>query len=132
MDLGGDTGQTFRHVTLPSDRDLARGRGPPGLRPVVRRDHRDDVHVRSGTQTLPIWIFSNYQRTGQVPLVNVAAVIVLALSVIPVYLAQLVSARAGGVAGSRTDRRHQRRRGHRRGAATWAAGRRGTDGCAAT
>ena len=31
----------------------------------------------AGTQTLPIWIFSNYQRPGQVPLVNVAAVIVL-------------------------------------------------------
>ena len=85
----------------------------------------------AGTQTLPIWIFSNYQRTGQVPLVNVAAVIVLALGH-SVYLAQLVSARAGGVAGGRTDRRHQRQAGHRQGQPRWAAGRRGTDGCAAT
>ena len=55
----------------------------------------------AGTQTLPIWIFSNYQRPGQVPLVNVASVIVLALSIIPVYLAQRISSqrRGGAVAG---------------------------------
>ena len=33
----------------------------------------------AGTQTLPIWIFSNYQRPNQLPLVNVAAVLVLVL-----------------------------------------------------
>jgi putative spermidine/putrescine transport system permease protein len=102
MDLGGDTGQTFRHVTLPTiGTSLVAG----AL--LAFALSFDEIIVTTftsgaGTQTLPIWIFSNYQRTGQVPLVNVAAVIVLALSVIPVYLAQLVSARAGGVAGGRT------------------------------
>ena len=30
-----------------------------------------------GVQTLPIWIFTNYSRPNQLPLVNVAAVLVL-------------------------------------------------------
>ncbi len=55
----------------------------------------------AGTQTLPIWIFSNYQRPGQVPLVNVAAVTVLVLSIIPVYLASRITSDPAGVAGSR-------------------------------
>ena len=45
-----------------------------------------------GVQTLPIWIFSNYQRPNQLPLVNVAAVLVLVLSIIPVYLASRLTA----------------------------------------
>jgi putative spermidine/putrescine transport system permease protein len=102
MDLGADHGQTFRHVTLP-----AIGTSLLAGALLAFALSFDEIIVTTftsgaGTQTLPIWIFSNYQRTGQVPLVNVAAVIVLALSVIPVYLAQLVSARAGGVAGART------------------------------
>jgi putative spermidine/putrescine transport system permease protein len=102
MDLGADQGQTFRHVTLP-----AIGTSLLAGALLAFALSFDEIIVTTftsgaGTQTLPIWIFSNYQRTGQVPLVNVAAVIVLALSVIPVYLAQLVSSRAGGVAGART------------------------------
>ena len=100
MDLGADTGQTFRYVTLPViGTALAAG----AL--LAFALSFDEIIVTTfvsgaGTQTLPIWIFSNYQRTGQVPLVNVAAVIVLVLSIIPVYLAQRISASAGGVAGS--------------------------------
>ena len=33
----------------------------------------------AGTQTLPIWIFTSFQRPNQLPLVNVAAVLVLIL-----------------------------------------------------
>jgi putative spermidine/putrescine transport system permease protein len=40
----------------------------------------------AGTQTLPIWISANYARPNQLPLVNVAAVFVLLLSIDPVYL----------------------------------------------
>ena len=41
----------------------------------------------ASVQTLPIWIFTNYQRPNNLPLVNVAAVFVLVLSIVPVYLA---------------------------------------------
>ncbi len=98
MDLGADTGQTFRHVTLPN---IGTALVAGGL--LAFALSFDEIIVTTftsgaGTQTLPIWIFSNYQRPGQVPLVNVAAVIVLVLSIIPVYLAQRISAGEGGVA----------------------------------
>jgi putative spermidine/putrescine transport system permease protein len=54
-----------------------------------------------GTQTLPIWIFSNYQRPGQVPLVNVAAVLVLLLSIIPVWIAARLTSDPTAVPGAR-------------------------------
>ena len=101
MDLGADTGQTFRHITLPTI-----GTALVAGALLAFALSFDEIIVTTftsgaGTQTLPIWIFSNYQRPGQVPLVNVASVIVLALSIIPVYLAQRISSSVGGVAGSR-------------------------------
>ena len=101
MDLGADTGQTFRHVTLP-----AMGTALVAGALLAFALSFDEIIVTTftsgaGTQTLPIWIFSNYQRPGQVPLVNVAAVMVLVLSVIPVYIASRVTSDPAGVAGSR-------------------------------
>jgi putative spermidine/putrescine transport system permease protein len=40
------------------------------------------------SQTLPIWIFNNLFRPNQAPVVNVVAVILIVLSIIPVWLAQ--------------------------------------------
>jgi putative spermidine/putrescine transport system permease protein len=101
QDLGADTGQTFRHVTLPT-----MGTALVAGALLAFALSFDEIIVTTftsgaGTQTLPIWIFSNYQRPGQVPLVNVAAVMVLVLSIIPVYVAQRISSTAGGVAGGR-------------------------------
>ena len=56
----------------------------------------------AGTQTLPIWIFSNYSRPNQLPLVNVASVLVLVLSIIPVYIAARITSDPSAVAGSRS------------------------------
>jgi putative spermidine/putrescine transport system permease protein len=44
-----------------------------------------------GTQTLPIWIFNNLFRPNQAPVVNVVAVILVAVSILPVWLAQRLS-----------------------------------------
>ena len=58
--------------------------------------------IGAGEETLPIWIYSNLFRGQQLPITNVVAVIVIMLSIIPVYLAHRltreegVSARAGG------------------------------------
>jgi putative spermidine/putrescine transport system permease protein len=86
MDLGADTFQTFRRVTLP-----AIGTSLVAGALLAFALSFDEIIVTTftagaGTQTLPIWIFANYARPNQLPLVNVAAVFVLALSVVPVYL----------------------------------------------
>ena len=56
----------------------------------------DEVIVTTFTagdqQTLPIWIFTNLSRPRSLPVVNAVAVIVVLLSVIPVYFAQRLSA----------------------------------------
>ena len=54
------------------------------------------------TETLPIWILNNLARPRNLPIVNVVAVCVIVLSIIPVYIAQRLSSdpvgisRAGG------------------------------------
>jgi putative spermidine/putrescine transport system permease protein len=86
MDLGADTFQTFRRVTLP-----AIGTSLVAGALLAFALSFDEIIVTTftagaGTQTLPIWIFANYARPNQLPLVNVAAVFVLLLSIVPVYL----------------------------------------------
>jgi putative spermidine/putrescine transport system permease protein len=97
-DLGADTFQTFRYVTFPALRSaLVAG----GL--LAFALSFDEVIVTlfmaGGVKTLPIWIFQSFRLANQVPLVNVAGLVAILLSVIPVYLATRLS---GGVAGART------------------------------
>ena len=87
MDLGADTFFTFRRITFPAIRTaLVAG---ALLAFALSFDEIIVTNFTAGasTQTLPIWIFTNYQRPNNLPLVNVAAVFVLVLSIIPVYLA---------------------------------------------
>jgi putative spermidine/putrescine transport system permease protein len=101
MDLGADGIQTFRFVTLPSIRTalLAGGLLAFGL-------SFDEIvvtkYLAGTTSTLPLWIYNNLQRTNMRPAVNVVAVVVLLLSLIPVYFANRI---AGGDAGLGTGRR---------------------------
>jgi putative spermidine/putrescine transport system permease protein len=94
MDLGGDTWQTFRYVTLPviGTALLAGGLLAFAL-------SFDEVIVTTFTagsqQTLPIWILANLRLPNQRPLVNVVAVIVILASAIPVYLAQRLTSESG-------------------------------------
>jgi putative spermidine/putrescine transport system permease protein len=96
MDLGADSFQTFRYVTFPAVRTslVAGALLALGL-------SFDEVIVTTFTaglqQTLPIWILSNYLRPNQAPLVNVVAVLVLLVSVVPIYLASRLSSDAGNV-----------------------------------
>jgi putative spermidine/putrescine transport system permease protein len=87
LDLGADTFLTFRRITFPAIRTaLVAG---ALLAFALSFDEIIVTNFTAGasTQTLPIWIFTNYQRPNNLPLVNVAAVFVLVLSIIPVYLA---------------------------------------------
>ena len=46
MDLGADGWQTFKYVTFPALRDRPGGRRAAGVRSLVRRDRRDELHGR--------------------------------------------------------------------------------------
>ncbi|MSO95129.1 MAG: ABC transporter permease [Thermoleophilia bacterium] len=94
-DLGADSIQTFRLVTLPAlgTALLAGGLLAFGL-------SFDEVIVTVFTagsdQTLPIWIFTNLARPNQLPIINVVALVVIVISIIPVWAAQKL---AGPVEG---------------------------------
>ena len=55
----------------------------------------------AGTQTVPMYILTAIQRPTELPVVNVVALILILVSVVPVYLAQRVSD-VGSTAGGRT------------------------------
>jgi putative spermidine/putrescine transport system permease protein len=108
-DLGADTWQTFRLVTMPSLRSAMLA----GALLAFALSF-DEIIVTTFTagaeETLPIWIFTNVARPNQLPIVNVVAVMVILLSMIPVYFAQrltrsrdeepaLVAAAPAGVGG---------------------------------
>ncbi len=99
MDLGADGWQTFRHVTFPS---ISTALISGGL--LAFALSFDEVVVTIFTsgaqQTLPIWIFTNFARPRELPVVNVVALFVILASIIPVWIAQRV---AGGT-GLATDR----------------------------
>src|SRR4249919_3705281 len=86
-DLGANTWQTFRYVTLPNMRSAL---GAGGL--LAFGLSFDEIIVTTftigaGEQTLPYWIFSNLFRAQERPIVNAVAVIVVLISIVPVYLA---------------------------------------------
>jgi putative spermidine/putrescine transport system permease protein len=87
MDLGADTFTTFRRITFPAVRTALLAGALLAFALSFDEIIVTNFTSGAGTQTLPLWIFSNYPRPNQLPLVNVAAVFVLLLSIIPVYLA---------------------------------------------
>jgi putative spermidine/putrescine transport system permease protein len=87
MDLGADAFQTFRRITLPQ---LGTAIVAGGL--LAFALSFDELIVTNflagGVKTLPIWILQNFRLANQAPIVNVAAMIAILLSIIPVYIAQ--------------------------------------------
>ncbi len=95
-DLGADTFQTFRYVTFP----LLRSALFAGALLSFALSF-DEVIVTTftagpGVRTLPLWIFENLFRPNQAPVINVVAAVLIVASVVPIYLAQRVSAGSGG------------------------------------
>ena len=101
-DLGAHTWQTFRHITLPSMQTALVAGALLAFALSFDEIIVTTFTIGAAEQTLPIWIFSNLFRGQQLPITNVVAVIVVLLSIIPVYLAHRltreegVAARAGG------------------------------------
>jgi putative spermidine/putrescine transport system permease protein len=94
-DLGANTWQTFRHVTLPNMRSAL---GAGGL--LAFGLSFDEIIVTTftiggGEQTLPYWIFTNLFRAQERPVVNAVAVIVVLISIFPVYLAHRLTREEG-------------------------------------
>ena len=98
MDLGADGWQTFRHVTLPS---MATALVAGGL--LAFALSFDEVVVTLFTagsqQTLPLWIYNQFRLPNTAQEVNAVAVFVIALTAIPVYLAQRLMRESGGIGG---------------------------------
>ena len=86
-DLGASSFQTFRFITLPAMRSAL----VAGALLAFALSF-DEVIVTTFTagqsQTLPIWILANLSRPNQLPIVNVVGVLLIVLSLVPVYLAQ--------------------------------------------
>jgi putative spermidine/putrescine transport system permease protein len=108
-DLGATALQTFRFVVFPQLRSAL----VAGALLAFALSF-DEVIVTTFTagqdQTLPIWILANLSRPRQLPIVNVVAVLAILLSLIPVWIAQRITAdpvsagaaraEAGGEAGA--------------------------------
>jgi putative spermidine/putrescine transport system permease protein len=94
MDLGADGWQTFRHVTLPV---IATALVAGGL--LAFALSFDEVIVTTFTagaqNTLPLWIFGNIRLGQQLPQVNVVVFVVVALTILPVLLAQRLTRETG-------------------------------------
>ena len=100
MDLGADPWQTFRRITFPA---LATALFAGAL--LAFALSFDEIIVTNftagaGTQTIPMWILSAIQRPAELPVVNVVALVLIVLSVIPVWLATRIS-EDGATAGGR-------------------------------
>jgi putative spermidine/putrescine transport system permease protein len=96
LDLGANSFTTFRRVTLPG---MATALLSGGL--LAYALSFDEIIVTNftagaGTQTIPMWILTAIQRPTELPVVNVVALILTLLSVIPVYVATRLSDSAAG------------------------------------
>jgi putative spermidine/putrescine transport system permease protein len=94
MDLGADGWQTFRFVTFPV---ISTALVAGGL--LAFALSFDEVIVTTFTagaqNTLPLWIFGNIRLGQQLPQVNVVVLIILAITILPVVLAQRLTREAG-------------------------------------
>jgi putative spermidine/putrescine transport system permease protein len=90
-DIGADTWQTFRRVTMPVMRTALLSGGLLAF--ALSFDEVIVTNFTAGpaTETIPLWILSAIQRPRELPVVNVVALFLIFLSVIPVYLAVRIS-----------------------------------------
>ena len=93
-DLGAHTFQTFWYITLPAVRSALFAGGLLAFALSFDEIVVTTFTAGPGVQTLPIWIYENLARPDQAPVVDVVAAAVIVLSVLPVYLAQRLSADA--------------------------------------
>jgi putative spermidine/putrescine transport system permease protein len=100
-DLGATPWYTFRHVTLPNMRSALVAGALLAFALSFDEIIVTTFTIGAGDETLPIWILANFSRPNQLPIVNVVAVFVILISIIPVYFAQRLTQEPRGVGGGR-------------------------------
>jgi putative spermidine/putrescine transport system permease protein len=99
MDLGADSWQTFRYVVLPNIGTALLAGGMLAF--ALSFDEIIVTTFTAGPQeTLPIWIFTQLARPRNRPVTNVVAMLVFLITLIPIYLAQRLSAENADHEGS--------------------------------
>ncbi|GIU94400.1 MAG: spermidine/putrescine ABC transporter permease [Gaiellaceae bacterium] len=101
-DLGADSWQTFRYVMFPQLRTALLAGGLLAFA-LSFDEIIVTIFTAGAIQTLPIWMYATLFRPTELPIVNVVALFVILVSVIPVYLAQRLAG-GTGVAGGTTQR----------------------------
>jgi len=87
-DLGAGVWTTFRLVTFPQLRSALLAGGLLAFALSFDEIIVTTFTAGPGVTTLPIWIFQNLFRPNQAPVVNVVAVVLVVVSIVPIYLAQ--------------------------------------------
>lgn len=90
-DLGAGIWTTFRLVTFPQLRSALFAGGLLAFALSFDEIIVTTFTAGSGVKTLPLWILDNLFRPNQAPIVNVIAVVLVLVSVIPIYFAQRVA-----------------------------------------
>jgi len=93
-DLGADSWQTFRYVMLPQMRTALLAGGLLAFA-LSFDEVIVTIFTAGANQTLPIWIFATLARPAELPIVNVVALFVLVVSIIPVYIATRLAGSSG-------------------------------------
>ncbi|KAA1424489.1 ABC transporter permease [Mumia zhuanghuii] len=95
-DLGAGMWTTFRLVTFPQLRSALLAGGLLAFALSFDEIIVTTFTAGAGVTTLPIWIFNNMFRPNQAPVVNVVAVVLIIVSIVPIWLAQRLSGDAEG------------------------------------
>ena len=90
-DLGADTFMTFRRITLPIMQTALLSGALLAFALSFDEVIVTNFTAGPGTETIPLWILSAIQRPQELPVVNVVALVLIILSVIPVYFAQRIA-----------------------------------------
>jgi putative spermidine/putrescine transport system permease protein len=96
-DLGADSFTTFRRVTLPGMRTALLSGALLAFGLSFDEIIVTNFTAGAGTQTIPMWILAAIQRPQELPVVNVVALVLVLVSVVPVWLASRISSDDGAL-----------------------------------
>ena len=91
MDLGADTFTTFRRITFPAIRSALLAGALLAFALSFDEIIVTTFTAGSSVKTLPLWILDNLFRPNQAPVVNVIAVVLVLVSIVPIYIAQRIA-----------------------------------------
>ncbi|MBP2411809.1 putative spermidine/putrescine transport system permease protein [Arthrobacter stackebrandtii] len=100
-DLGAGLFTTFWLVTFPQLRSALLAGGLLAFALSFDEIIVTTFTIGAGDTTLPIWILQNLFRPNQAPVVNVVAVVLIVISIVPIWLAQRLSADSVGATTGR-------------------------------